>query len=75
MKKNRGTLIAIIVLLLISVYFLFFKNSFSTFGGKDNEFAVFDTAAVTKITMADRQNQSVTLARVSAGQWKVNDKY
>jgi hypothetical protein len=75
MKKNRGTVIAVIGLLLISAYFLFFKNSFSTFGGKDNEFAVLDTAAVTKITMADRQNQSVTLTRVNAGQWKVNDKY
>ncbi len=75
MKKNRGTLIAVIILLLISVYFLFFKNSFSTLGEKDNEFAVIDTGSITKITIADKQNQKVTLTRVNAGQWRVNDRY
>ncbi|HTA82319.1 MAG TPA: hypothetical protein VK783_05290 [Bacteroidia bacterium] len=75
MKKNRGTLIIVVVLLLISVYFLFFNNTFSTLSGKDNEFAVKDTASITKITMVDRNKNSVTLTRINAGQWKVNDKY
>src|ERR1700722_9445803 len=75
MKNNRGTLIAVVILLLISVYFLFFKNSFSTFSGKDNEFAVIDTGSVTRIDMADRQNQHISLTRVNGGQWKVDGKY
>lgn len=75
MKKNRGTVIAVIILLLISVYFLFFKNSLSTLGEKDNEFAVMDTASVTRIELADRNNNHVLLTRINGGQWKVNNKF
>jgi hypothetical protein len=75
MKKNRGTLIVVIILLLISVYFLFFKNTLSTLGEKDNQFAVADTGIITQITIIDREKQSVTLNRVNGAQWKVNNKY
>jgi len=75
MKKNRGTLIAVVVLLLVSVYFLFFKNTWSTLGEKDNQFAVLDTASITKITMEDRNKNAVMLTRVNAGQWKVDGRY
>jgi hypothetical protein len=75
MKKNGGIIIVVIVLLLISAYFLFFKNKFNTIGEKDNQFAVADTGSVTKICIADRNNHSVTLTRVTQGLWKVNDKY
>jgi len=75
MKKNRTSLILTIVLVVIAVYFLFFKDSFSTLGQKDNDFAVSDTAAITKIFMADKNNRSVTLTRVGVGQWMVNNKY
>lgn len=75
MKKNRGTVIAVVILLLISVYFLFFKNSFSTLGEKDNDFSVADTASITKIVLADRQNNQVVLTRINGGQWKVDNKY
>jgi len=75
MKKNRGTVIAVIILLLISVYFLFFKNSFSTLGLKDNEFAVTDTAAITKIVMADMQGKQVVLTRIKGGEWRVDNKF
>lgn len=75
MKKNRTTIIIVIVLLLVSVYFLFFRNGFSTLGGRDNNFAVQDTAAITKIVMEDKGNNKVVLTRVAKGQWKVNDHY
>jgi hypothetical protein len=75
MKKNRSTIIIVVLLLLVSGYFLIFKSGFSTIGEKDNEFAVKDTGNITKIFIANKNNQSVTLTRVSKGQWKVNDKY
>lgn len=75
MKKNRFTLIAVIILALAALYFLFFKSGFSTIGEKDNDFAVKDTGSITKIFIANKNNQSVTLTRVSKGQWMVNNHY
>lgn len=75
MKKNRTGLILFFVLLLISVYFLFFRNSFSTLGEKDNDFAVKDTASITKIVMTSKNKVSATLTRVSPGVWMINGKY
>lgn len=75
MKKNRTTSIIVIVLLLASGYFLIFKSGFSTIGEKDNEFAVKDTGNITKIFIANKNNQSVTLTRVSKGQWMVNNHF
>ena len=75
MKKNRTSLIITALLVLASLYFLFFRDSFSTLGQKDNDFAVQDTAAITKIFMADKDNRTVTLTRVKGGEWMVNKKY
>lgn len=75
MKKNRLTVIVVILLAIVSLYFLFFKSGFSTIGEKDNDFAVKDTASITKIFIANKNNQSVTLTRVSKGQWRVNDRF
>jgi len=75
MKKNRTSLILTLLLVLVAVYFLFFKDSFSTLSQKDNDFAVQDTAAVTKIFMADKNNRTATLTRVKGGHWMINGKY
>jgi hypothetical protein len=75
MKRNRFTVIAVIVLVIASLYFLVFKSGFSTIGEKDNEFAVKDTGSITKIFIANKNNQSVTLTRISKGQWMVNGHF
>jgi hypothetical protein len=75
MKKNRSSLIITLLLLLVALYFLFFRNGFSTLSPKDNDFAVPDTAAITKIFMADKDSRTVTLSRVHGSEWKVNNKY
>lgn len=75
MKKNRRSLIITVLLVLVSLYFLFFRDSFNTLGQKDNDFAVQDTAAITKIFMADKDNRTVTLTRVKGGVWMVDNKY
>lgn len=75
MKKNRLTIIIVILLALLSLYFLLFKSGFSTIGEKDSDFAVKDTGSITKIFIANKNNQSVTLTRVSKGRWMVNNHY
>lgn len=75
MKKNRTTIIIIILLAIVSLYFLLFKSGFSTIGEKDNDFAVKDTGSITKIFIANKGNQSVTLTRVAKGQWMVNGRF
>jgi len=75
MKKNRLTIIVVILLVLVSLYFMLFKSGFSTIGQKDNDFAVKDTGSITKIFIANKNNQSVTLTRQSKGQWMVNNHF
>jgi hypothetical protein len=75
MKKNRTTIIIVVLLALASGYFLIFKSGFSTIGEKDNDFAVKDTGRITKIFIANKNNQSVTLTKVSKGQWMVNNHF
>jgi len=75
MKKNRFTIVIVLVLVLLSLYLLFFKSGFSTIGKKDNDFAVKDTGSITKIFIADKNNGNVTLTRQAKGVWLVNDRY
>jgi hypothetical protein len=75
MKKNRLTIIVVTLLILVSLYFMFFKSGFNTIMSKDNDFAVKDTGSITKIFIANKNNQTVTLTRVSKGQWMVNNHF
>jgi hypothetical protein len=50
-------------------------HGFSTIGAKDNDFAVKDTASITKIFIAAKNNQTVTLTRQSKGVWLVNNRF
>jgi hypothetical protein len=75
MKKNRLLRIVFVVLLAASIYFLFFKNGFTTVGKTDHDFAVKDTASITKIFIANKSGQSVTLTRAGKGTWLVNNRF
>jgi hypothetical protein len=74
MKKNRLTLFLAIILISIAAYFLL-RNNFSTVRQEDRDFAIEDTAAVTRIFIADRNNHTVTLDRKGTGVWQLNGKY
>ena len=74
MKKN--TIIIIITFILVLVAgFLYFQRTSSTFRDREKAFAVSDTATVTKIFLADKQNRTVLLERVNAGEWRLNGSY
>ncbi len=75
--KNRSSVILIAVLLALSVIALYIYNSRSTLSTVDNDdrsFSFKDTAAITRIFIADKQGHQATLKRTATG-WVVNDKY
>ena len=73
--KNNKTLLAIFILLgLLSLIFIN-QNKFSTIKEELKDFAVKDTANITKIFLADRNGKSITLTKKENKQWYVNDKY
>lgn len=62
------------VLMLIALV-LWLTQSSSTFKRSLSNFQLNDSASVTRIFMADKNNNCVTLSRKSPGKWIVNDKY
>jgi len=75
MKRNRTAIILVIVLAAITVFLLLFKNHTNTLDKKFSNFAVDDTASITKVFMADKDNNTVTLKRLSPANWIINDQY
>lgn len=74
MKKNRIYLIILVILLIITAYFVF-TNTSSTISEELREFNVQDTAAIDKIFMADKAGNQVLLERKSTASWTLNGKY
>lgn len=74
MKKNRVTII-IALILLLTAGALYVTNSYTTLHSKASVFSINDTVAVTKIFLADKNNNEVTLLRSDDGSWLVDGKY
>jgi hypothetical protein len=74
MRKNRVTLIIVLILLLVAAG-LFVTNSYTTLRKDVSDFSVQDTASITKIFLADKNNNEVTLERSPEGGWLVNSKH
>ena len=74
MKKNKYILLLVVLLAVVAVI-LVLTNSTNTFKRSMSDFAVNDTAAVTKIFMSDKNNNSVKLSRKETGAWVLNDTY
>jgi len=75
--KNKSSLIVITALcVLCAISFWLYKNktSGSTLNKEARDFAVKDTATITKIFLADKEGRKVTLERKNNG-WIVNGKY
>ncbi len=74
MKNNRILFIILTILVLITIFFIV-KNSNTTVRKELSDFAVKDTSAITKIFIADRNGNQVTLERKAVNNWSLNDKY
>jgi hypothetical protein len=72
---NRNVIALIIALLLGGLTFwLISKKDRTTVSRELRDFAVSDTASITKIFLADKTGKSVTLTR-EKDQWRVNGQY
>ena len=74
MKKNKIT-ITITIILIIVAAILIITNSKSTLRKDISDFTLQDTSIVTKIFMADKNNNQVTLEKTEDGSWKLNNTY
>jgi len=74
MKKNRVTLIITLILLLAAAG-LIITNSYTTLKKDVSDFSITDTASVTKLFLADKNNNEVTLERMPDGSWLVDGKH
>ena len=74
MRKNRVTLIIALILLLVAAG-LYYTNSYTTLKKEVSDFSVQDTASVTKLFLADKNNNEVTLERTADGSWLVDGKF
>lgn len=75
-KKGKNRIAVVIVIVLGAMSFWFISNNKKgTIKETLRDFAVQDTASITKIFIADKKLKSITLERNAAGVWMVNGKY
>lgn len=74
MKRNTITLLVALVLGL-TTFLLISKSGKGTIKKELRDFAVSDTAAISKIFLVDKAKKQVTLTRETDGRWKVDGKY
>lgn len=72
--RRSGIYIIIIVLLAIVGIVLFASKRYSTLENADSAFAVDDTASITQIFIADKNEHQVLLSRESGG-WMLDNKF
>jgi len=75
MKKKNILILVITLILLIIAAFLVIRQSSGTFGGGMKDFAVTDTASITKVFLADKNNNTILLERKAPGDWLLNGTY
>ena len=74
MKKNL-VYAAVLVLLCVAAYYLVKSENKNTIDAQDRSFTVKDTAAITKIFLADKTGSQMLLERTDQKYWVVNKKY
>lgn len=74
LKKNKAIFLIVIVLAIIAIILILGRDK-STFSKKDYDFAVADTASVTKIFLVNKSNKSILFEKQSLGNWKLNGKH
>lgn len=76
MKKNRSLLVVLFLLILVgfSIYVYKTKNKLSTVDEDARNFSFKDTAAITKIFIADKDGAQASVERTPKG-WVVNNKF
>lgn len=74
MKSNK-IIIIIVLLLVVLAAVLYISRGSGTFKDSEKNFAVKDTASITKIFLADKKNRTILLERQNQGEWQLNGTY
>ncbi|MBI2269617.1 MAG: hypothetical protein HYU69_04580 [Bacteroidetes bacterium] len=74
MKRNKVAIVLVVLLGSISFWFIV-NNKKSTLRKGLRDFALEDTAGVTKLFLADKNNRAITLEKQRPGLWRLNDKF
>lgn len=74
-KRNKILIILTVCILIIGLTSIIVSKSSGTFKSELKDFAIEDTSNVTKIFMADKNNNQVLLKKDANGIWMLNDKY
>ena len=75
MKRKHLIVFSLTILLVIVALFLVFNRGTGTFKDSAKEFAVKDTATITKVFLADKKNHTILLERIGVGDWLLNGSY
>lgn len=75
MKKNLPLIIVALVLAIVAGVVYWTNSGSGTLGDAAKEFAIEDTASVTKIFLADKTGNKSLLERQENGSWLLNGKY
>lgn len=75
--KKRTTIFSLFLLVILAgaAVYISQNQSYSTFDGDDQNFAVKDTQNITKIFLADKDENRILLERKDAGEWVLNKDY
>ncbi len=73
MKKNKNLLIILFILMAITAIYIL-RNSETTLKKELRDFAVKDTASISKIFIADRNGNNITLEKNNKKDWLLNGK-
>ena len=73
MKKISIITVVIIVLVVVAIV-LVSSNRYSTLENNESSFAVKDTATITKVFIADKNDNEVLLSKTDKG-WLLNNNY
>lgn len=73
MKKNSLRIVLIAFILIAAAIYLISRQSNSTLRSGEDNFAVKDTARITKVFLADKQDRQILLTKSDDGLWLVND--
>jgi hypothetical protein len=75
MKRNKLLILIILILVMVLTALYLFDNKSGTFKDRENDFAVKDTASITKVFLADKKNRTILLERQPDGSWRLNTVY
>ncbi len=73
MKKKLLAVVLIVLVIIAAI--LIVTQTRGTFSEKEKDFAVHDTASITKIFLADMGGNTVLLERADSSNWTVNGKH